>query len=91
MNNFRIGDKVITTKSVDLQKTIQGKIIEIKHEHETHQDYLIEFNSFMGGHDGGGIGRDGYCWWVREQDIELLEKRETKTFGIVKFCKENYK
>lgn len=40
---------------------------------EPGEDYLVEFDqSFPGGHDGDGDGRDGHCWYVDPENLQII-------------------
>lgn len=34
--------------------------------HPLHPYYVLEFDQYIGGHDGSGLGKDGYCWALPE-------------------------
>jgi hypothetical protein len=71
---LKIGDRIKYTGQLgNRNKTftdIKGKII-MTHEQGIYRNYLIEFNSFIDGHDGVDdriTGKDGYCWWIGIED-----------------------
>jgi hypothetical protein len=64
---FKVGDKVITATKIDhIKKGITGQVVEARIDSN-----LIKFDVWMGGHDGGGMGRDGYFWYVNSDVIKL--------------------
>lgn len=44
-----------------------GKIIFINVE----KSLLVEFKEYMGGHTGGGMGKNGHCWWCSAKELVL--------------------
>lgn len=64
---FKVGDKVITTRKFDhIKKGITGQVVEARID-----SFLIKFDVWMDGHDGGGVGRGGYFWYVGNEAIKL--------------------
>jgi len=45
---------------------VTGRIIDIN----TRGWVRIQFDKFMGGHDGSGTGKDGYCWSVKVKYVK---------------------
>lgn len=37
---------------------------------------LIEFDNDIGGHDGGGGGKYGHCWYCYSEYVQLLQRRK---------------
>jgi ribosomal protein L24 len=73
IDNFKIGDRVIIPNGyyrVDLAGE-KGTVVEV----EVDDEYLtIEFDKRRGGHQGrNGLNKDGHCWHVHPEDVELLE------------------
>ena len=91
MKNFKIGDKVKCIERYCGNESIigqKGKIIVLMSQN-SHHDYGIEFeNKIYHGHNCDGVGREGYCWFIPESLLVLIEKKPIKEFGIVKFMRE---
>jgi len=71
---FKIGDSVSADHS---NKTVtKGKIIAIA----TSGAFLIESEEHINGHHGGSShvegknGKNGYCWYFRDNQIKLIKK-----------------
>jgi hypothetical protein len=47
-------------------------------------DYLIVFDEYIGGHNGNGVGLNGYCWWVKSDEVIPME-----TFTPIKYLKRH--
>ncbi|MGN0005311.1 MAG: hypothetical protein ACI37Z_05015 [Candidatus Gastranaerophilaceae bacterium] len=59
--NFKLGDRVIAIKAYMNKKEIigqQGTVIYIGG-----MSLTVEFDDDIYGHDGGGIGKYGHCWY----------------------------
>lgn len=60
-HNFRVGDRVVAVEAVDGKRELVGKsgtVIFLRGSTVV----SVEFDeSFRGGHDEGGRGRDGHC------------------------------
>lgn len=76
---FKIGDRVKYTKEVGYteKKNEIGTIIFIDDD----DAFLIEFDNFIGGHDGIHSrikGKKGHCWWrCSKRYLELIEPTKT--------------
>ena len=77
---FKVGDRIRVNEKglsnwpkLKLEGVDLGTVIDYRHRN----DIGIQFDKKFGGHDCGGNGEDGYCWWVAEDEIELVEE-ETK-------------
>ncbi|MGN0005312.1 MAG: hypothetical protein ACI37Z_05020 [Candidatus Gastranaerophilaceae bacterium] len=75
---FNVGDKVVV-----VDKNIYSNEYSLFGKHGTviFVDYnvYVEFNEFIGGHDGDGYGKQGYCWcllpqWLAKTDIKIGDK-----------------
>lgn len=62
---YKIGDRVRTHNENNI-----GTIIDFNDAHVA----LIEYDEFIDGHDGGGIGKDGHCWLVFTTDLKLVKR-----------------
>lgn len=76
---FKIGDRVevisIATKvrrplKIGMKGTV--KLVSI--------GWLIgiEFDEYMGGHNGIWDGKDGYCWYLPDEYLKKIEESEGK-------------
>lgn len=70
---FKVGDRVKCTLACwgSLKVGDLGTVIPNK---PGHGDNLVEWDNECGGHNGGGNGKDGHCWWVTDIEIELVEE-----------------
>lgn len=60
-HNFRVGDRVIAIEAVDGRRDLVGKsgiVIQLRGSTVVSVDFD---ESFSGGHNEGGRGRDGHC------------------------------
>jgi len=70
---FEIGDRVRyimyrARSTYFLDGTFHGKYATVL---DSHGDMLaLQFDDYIGGHSGNGMGRDGHCWNVAEYEIE---------------------
>lgn len=86
MNDLKIGDRVRVISESKLFKTNKNKIINgmigtIKDQRDKRSG--VEFDDYVGGHDGLWNGKDGHCWYVDNEYLEKIEetgKEKTKTF-----------
>jgi hypothetical protein len=87
---FKVGEIVKCTGQVDGNLYVSGqtgRIIGITQQ-LTECPYLVEFNKEIDGHSGNSdefIGKYGYCWWVAERNIILVELEISKVYGIANF------
>lgn len=61
---FCLGDRVVYTDAI-MSPHIYGKhgrVVRIDHAHGTN-NICVEYDKDIGGHDCGGEGKDGHCWW----------------------------
>lgn len=61
---YKIGDRIIHNSFGT------GTVIDI-----FSVDLLIEFDYPMGGHDGGGRGKSGHCWFCVLEELFPCDKR----------------
>ena len=69
MMKFKKGDRVkcITKDHYKGLYNKRGKILAVR------STYLIEFEDWTRGHEGGLInGKEGSCWWLSERKLELV-------------------
>ncbi len=91
MSELKIGDRVRVVSEPQLVKTTKNKIISgmagtVKRLGDTCAG--VEFDDYMGGHNGNWGGKDGYCWHVL---YERLEKIEEITLNTEEEIKEEIK
>lgn len=68
---FSTGDRVITVRNVDGKETkdLHGTVAAVL-RHGTDHGYIVRYDNYMGGHDGGFMnGNFGYYWCVKEEDL----------------------
>jgi len=72
---FKVGDKVIAVKDVDLEATtgLVGEVIRIE-DWGIRQPYLVRFDGFTEGH-----GEDDNEWYMASSDIKPYEEPEVET------------
>ena len=63
--------KVKVLCSVDGNNKVKNAVGTIL---ETHRRTLVEFDKDIGGHDGYGRGRYGYCWLVSPEQYTSLSR-----------------
>ncbi len=70
MGKYKIGDRV-----VGIGSHINGKIGTIKNINSNLSDFGVEFDEYIGGHDGGywkNLGKNKHCWNCDKREIKLL-------------------
>lgn len=74
MNEFTVGDRVevisIAGKVGTPLKLGMRGTVKLVSEHMTG----IEFDEFMGGHNGTWNGKNGYCWYIPYERLEKIEE-----------------
>lgn len=73
---FKVGDRIVgreDSRHYNIKRK-EGTIIEIRHN-----ELLVEFDKYINGHDGNWNvhGKDGHCWHVHQEDIELVKTEIT--------------
>lgn len=38
----------------------------------------VEFDEYMGGHNGSWNGKQGYCWYIEDENLEKFEETDTE-------------
>lgn len=38
----------------------------------------VEFDEYMGGHNGSWNGKQGYCWYIEDENLEKIEETDTE-------------
>lgn len=85
MPKFKVGDKVkVISETHGWGEVKVGDIGVIKRFDG--YSYIVNFPNLSG-------WAGGYCWFCREETLELAEefKKEIKLYGIAKFCNKYYK
>lgn len=82
MNDLTIGDRVKVVLANGSIETSRGKILNgatgtVKGLGEISAG--IEFDDYIGGHDGLWNGKDGYCWYIPYERLEKIEETEEET------------
>lgn len=79
---YKVGDRVMTNEhSVYFERMYNKTATIIYIDSDTVPDrYLLEFDEDVDGHSGLGEfnGKDGHCWYVWENDFELIESTHLK-------------
>lgn len=79
MNDLKIGDRVkvisvLSRKAAFIDTMIIGRTGTVKELKKTFAG--VEFDEYMGGHNGSWGGKQGYCWYVERECLEKID--ETK-------------
>lgn len=77
---YKVGDRVMTNENSVYYERMFNKTATIIHIDSDYERYLLEFDEAVDGHDGLGEfnGKDRHCWWVYENDFELIESTHLK-------------
>lgn len=76
---FHNGDRVeiIDIDIVDPKRKLHngstGTVVHV----DSPDSLCIEYDDYIDGHNGGGCGRDGHCWWTPAKALELLSEEHT--------------
>lgn len=71
IRELKIGDRIYVEKTdndsalignLNFTKSF-GTVIAIS-KNEYRVSALVQFDEYIEGHDGGGLGEDGHCWWI---------------------------
>ena len=81
MNDLKIGDRVrVVSESKTIytpkNKIINGMIGTVKDQRGERSG--IEFDDYIGGHNGVWNGKDGHCWYVDNEYLEKIEETDTE-------------
>ena len=70
--NFKVGDRVRCIKANwgRLKVGDLGTIVV----RQNPDSNCVEFDRDVGGHDGDGAGKFGHCWWLTENEFELVKE-----------------
>lgn len=77
MNDLKIGDRVkvisvLSRKAAFIDTMIIGRTGTVKELKKTFAG--VEFDEYMGGHNGSWGGKQGYCWYVERECLEKIEE-----------------
>lgn len=77
---YKVGDRVMSNENSVYEEKMFNKTATIIGIQSDSKTYLLEFDEDVGGHDGLGawIGKDNHCWWVSENDFELIDRIHLK-------------
>ena len=76
-NDLKIGDRVRVISVPELVETFIDNVINgmtgtVK---QLIGNFVgVEFDDYMGGHDGDWNGKQGYCWYVLYENLEKIEE-----------------
>lgn len=70
VKKFKIGDRVRAKKRDTGNCNVFNKVGTVIMLGA--KDCLVEFDEYICGHDGCGKGKDGYCWWCWDTELEQL-------------------
>lgn len=86
---FEIGQRVVSFGNNNQVFGKLGTVVETKKTDGIVYS-LIEFDENVCGHDGQGLGKDGYCWWLEENELEFVGKKQNIKEKLLKRCKAIY-
>lgn len=81
---FQVGDRVRFIKK-DYEISSLNIVNELGVIRETGDgSVLVEFDNNIGGHSGGGKGKDNHCWWVMNSSeyLELVDNKDAKEINV---------
>jgi len=88
-DDFHVGDRVVVRDNYPGGNKDQlindvGTILKIIHDEDDYYGDLavIEWGEYVDGHDGGGMGKPGYCFNVRFKHLNKIEEDSDKTTKI---------
>lgn len=77
---YKVGDRVMSNENSVYYERMFNKTATIIYIDSTYERYLLEFDEDVNGHSGLGEfdGKDKHCWFVGENDFELIERTHLK-------------
>jgi hypothetical protein len=83
---FQVGDRVRCIKK-DYEIggiNIVNELGVIREAETGASSVLVEFDNNIGGHDGGGKGKDNHCWWFMNSSeyLELVDNKDAKEINV---------
>lgn len=83
---FQVGDRVrFIKKDYEVSSINIVNELGVIREAETGAScVLVEFDNNIGGHSGGGKGKDNHCWWVMNSSeyLELVDNKDAKEINV---------
>lgn len=78
--NYKVGDRVMTNENSVYYNRMFNKTATIVYIDTNTERYLLEFDEDVDGHSGLGVfnGKHKHCWYVQENDFELIESTHLK-------------
>ncbi len=86
INKFQVGDRVRCIKK-DYKIggiNIVNELGVIREAETGASCVLVEFDNNIGGHSGGGKGKDNHCWWLMNSSeyLELVDNKDAKEINV---------
>lgn len=78
MNEFTVGDRV---KVISIESKVSTPLkLGMRGTVKLVSEYMtgIEFDDYMGGHNGSWNGKNGYCWYVPLKQLAKIDESEGK-------------
>lgn len=94
MSELKIGDRVrVVSESTVVKPTGAKSIIGMTGTVKCLSDINagVEFDDYMGGHNGSWNGKNGYCWYIPYERLEKIEDTEEETKAETKEENEEIK
>lgn len=83
---FQVGDRVrFIKKDYEISSiNIVNELGVIREAETGASSVLVEFDNNIGGHSGGGKGKDNHCWWVMNSSeyLELVDNKDAKEINV---------
>lgn len=83
---FQVGDRVrCIKKNYEIGGiNIVNELGVIREAETGASSVLVEFDNNIGGHNGGGKGKDNHCWWVMNSSeyLELVDNKDAKEINV---------
>lgn len=83
---FQVGDRVRCIKEDCEIRSINivNELGVIREAETGASSVLVEFDNNIGGHSGGGKGKDNHCWWVMNSSeyLELVDNKDAKEINV---------
>lgn len=83
---FQVGDRVRCIKK-DYEISginIVNELGVIREAETGASSVLVEVDNNIGGHSGGGKGKDNHCWWIMNSSeyLELVDNKDAKEINV---------
>lgn len=83
---FQVGDRVrFIKKDYEISSiNIVNELGVIREAETGASSVLVKFDNNIGGHNGGGKGKDNHCWWVMNSSeyLELVGNKDAKEINV---------